>query len=312
MFKHIFVPLDESLCALAALDVAIGLASQNGALLTLCHVVDVKNAVPVFPESGVAVMPWLENSRHDGADMLESARLRAIDQNVPCDTVQVDGPVATAIVDCADARGADLIVLGSHGRSGLSHLLLGSVAETVLHKANIPVTIVRAEQAGSKGGKFRHILVAHDGSTHSESAFATALDLAAIDDASVSVCYVVDLANLASIVGTSYFAADAVVDALGREGRDVLRHCTHAAPHAATYLLSGIPADEILDCARRISADAIVMGSHGRSGIARAMLGSVAESVMRRALTPVIVVTDRMQTPAQQPREPALALHALQ
>lgn len=311
MFKHIFVPLDSSQCSRAALDVAIGLASQNGALLTVCHVVDVKNAVPVFPESGVAVVPWLENARFEGAEVLETARTLALAANVFCDTVQIDGPVASSLIDCANARGADLIVLGSHGRTGLSHFLLGSVAETVLHKASVPVTIVRTQQSCVAAGKFRHILVAHDGSDHSERAFSTALDLAAIDDASVSVCYVVDLGNIAKIAGTAYFAADIVVDALGREGREILRQCMHRAPQAQTHLLTGIPAEEILECARRIHADAIVMGSHGRSGIARAMLGSVAESVMRRALTPVIVVTDRVPAAPQQPRELASHLHAI-
>lgn len=296
---------------MAALDVAIGLASENGAMVTVCHVVDVKNAVPVFPESGVAVIPWLENARIEGAGALEAARSRVLAAGVACETIQVDGPVASALIASANERGADLIVLGSHGRSGLSHLLLGSVAETVLQKSTVPVAIVRTENSANAAGKFRHILVAHDGSAHSESAFSTALDLASIDDASVSVCYVVDLGNIAQIAGTAYFAAGTVVDALGREGRNVLEHCTNVAPNVKTHLLTGVPAEEILECARRIHADAIVMGSHGRSGIARAMLGSVAESVMRRALTPVIVVTDRMQTPAQPPREPALHLHAL-
>lgn len=311
MFKHIFVPLDASPCAGAALDVAIGLASQNGARLTLCHVVDIKNAVPVFPESGVALMPWLESARADGATALKSGQARALAANVPCDTVEIDGPVATALVECAQAREADLIVLGSHGRTGLSHFLLGSVAESVLQKARVPVTIVRAEHTGVVSGNFRHILVAHDGSAHSERAFETALDLASIDDASVSVCYVVDLGNIAKIAGTAYFAADTVVEALGHEGRAVLRRCTQRAPETQTHLLSGIPAEEILECARRIHADAIVMGSHGRSGIARALLGSVAESVMRRALTPVIVVTDRMLRAAAHPPEPASHLNAI-
>jgi nucleotide-binding universal stress UspA family protein len=310
MFKHIFVPLDESPCAQAGFRVAVGLAACNQAAVTVCHVIDISNAVPVFPESGIATQPWFEAAQAAGAALIGSARTYALAHGIAFESMVRNGPTATTLLEAADDSGAEMIVMGSHGRTGVSHLFLGSVAEAVLHRAGIPVLIVRDSQAAKDAGSFRHILVAHDGSSHSERAFAAALDLATLTDASLTVCYVVDLANLANIVGTTYFAADTTVTALQQQGKRVLEGVRKVKPDVATELLCGIPADEILEYARKLNADAIVMGSHGRSGISRAILGSVAEAVMRRALTPVMIVADRKHSEPTRKREPALGLRA--
>ena len=101
--------------------------------------------------------------------------------------------------------------------------MLGSVAETVLHRACVPVIVVHGT---APAATFRHILVAHDGTAHSERAFELAVDLATACGASVSVCYVVKLASLAAIVGTPYYAADATMDVLDDQGRDVANYAT--------------------------------------------------------------------------------------
>jgi nucleotide-binding universal stress UspA family protein len=142
MFRHILVPIDGSDCSLEALDVAARFAREQQARLTVCTVVDpAKAAAMAFGEASMAAA-CLDALDEDGKALVQDAAGR-VHVIWPSDVAVLDGAPVETIVDYAHKTGADLIIIGSHGRSGLSRLFLGSVAEGVIRAAGIPVMVVR-------------------------------------------------------------------------------------------------------------------------------------------------------------------------
>lgn len=148
---HVLVPLDGSEQAERALQHALDRFPD--AELTVLHVVDLTavaaaGGFPGEPYQAPTGVPgysqeWMEQKREAGEELLADARERAAEAGVDCDTDLVVGKPARDVVDYADEHGVDQIVMGSHGRSGASRILLGSVAEKVVRRAGVPVTVVR-------------------------------------------------------------------------------------------------------------------------------------------------------------------------
>jgi nucleotide-binding universal stress UspA family protein len=141
-FTHILCPVDLSECSRHALGQALVVAQRYGGSVTAFHVVTpVISMIPAeapFPTPFEAAAENLERHR------LELVRfVRAVDEAVPIDTVVVEGIITDEIVRYAGTIPADLIVMGTHGRGGMSHLLMGSVAERVVTTAPCPVLTVR-------------------------------------------------------------------------------------------------------------------------------------------------------------------------
>jgi nucleotide-binding universal stress UspA family protein len=142
--RHILVPTDFSDGSNQAFATALDMAQASGARLTLFHV----NHVPttVFPDVILPIAPELEeNLEHSVQLVLDQWCERARAAGVEADTRTAFGATHTEICAAADDIGADLIVIGTHGRSGWSHALLGSVAEKVVRKAPCPVLTVRPQ-----------------------------------------------------------------------------------------------------------------------------------------------------------------------
>lgn len=139
--RKILVPTDFSPCAAAALDLAAEFAQRFDAEILLVHVVPV--LAPYLPAPLPAPLPaeWIESTRKLAQAELSKERKRV--DRVQVATELRDGPVVDSVLDAAAASGADLIVIGTHGRRGLSHVLLGSVAERVVRQSPIPVLTVR-------------------------------------------------------------------------------------------------------------------------------------------------------------------------
>ena len=145
MFTRILVPTDFSPSSDAALEYAKVLAAQFGASLHVLHVVDAR-----FAAGPVASEAYIAESADAGTRVFEDARVRLSHRLTANDRIRyraateiVTGAGAQAIIDYATERGMDLIVMGTHGRSGLAHLLVGSVAEEVVRHAPCPVLTVR-------------------------------------------------------------------------------------------------------------------------------------------------------------------------
>ncbi|MFT4947833.1 MAG: nucleotide-binding universal stress UspA family protein [Natronomonas sp.] len=188
----------------------------------------------------------------------------------------------------AEDEDIDHIVMGSHGRDGAKRLLLGSVAETVVRRASAPVTVVRQRPAGSESPT--RVLVPFDGSEPAKAALEYAVDR--YSDAEITAVYAVYPPR--DVTDTEENAPGAL-----ESWADHLDEHTEAVIHAAedhvddgirTDTVGGDPAPAIVRYAEEHDVDHIVMGSHGRDGIQRLIMGSVAETVVRRAPTTVTVV----------------------
>jgi len=144
--KKILVPTDFSEFSKQAVDYAVELARRFDAEITLIYVL--QDAVALFPEPGVAFPApgnYLQELQESSQQALERLR-ESLPAEMTIQTVLRNGPPFVEIVRYAKEEGVDLIVIGTHGRSGLAHMLLGSVAEKVVRKAHCPVLTVRPSE----------------------------------------------------------------------------------------------------------------------------------------------------------------------
>jgi nucleotide-binding universal stress UspA family protein len=142
--RHILVPTDFSEGSTEAFETALDMARDTGARLTLFHVHHVP--ATVFPDVIMPLTPELmQNVQHSADLVLEQLRERALAAGIETDCKTAFGTTHVEICDLAQSLAVDLIVIGTHGRGGLSHALLGSVAEKVVRKAPCPVLTVRAD-----------------------------------------------------------------------------------------------------------------------------------------------------------------------
>jgi nucleotide-binding universal stress UspA family protein len=145
MYRHILIPTDGSELAEHGVTRGLSLAKFVGAKVTVIIVIEQFNAWAMFPEQVIAaetLVKYAEQMKEQAASVLDRAANAAKQAGVPCDTIQVeDVQPYEAIVATAADRGCDLIVMASHGRGGLSALVLGSVTNKVLTHAKTPVLV---------------------------------------------------------------------------------------------------------------------------------------------------------------------------
>ena len=153
MYAKILVPVDGSPTSDAGLDEAIRIARASGGALRLLHVIDNLPAPPMPGIEGVAPIDVIDPDLEPGTAVLTRCAERASEEGVDAETVLIEG-VGNCLVDCIGDQvrswGADLIVLGTHGRRGLGRVLLGSDAERVVRVASVPVLLVRHAGETSK------------------------------------------------------------------------------------------------------------------------------------------------------------------
>lgn len=146
-YKRILVPVDGSPTAAAGLREAIGLAKETGARVQLAHVVDQHAVVLMGVETAYYIDEMMQTMRKSGRHLLDRAVARAKKAGVEASGVLLEtltGPAADPIVRQARKWGADLIVIGTHGRRGVRRLVMGSDAEQVVRNAPVPVLLVRS------------------------------------------------------------------------------------------------------------------------------------------------------------------------
>jgi nucleotide-binding universal stress UspA family protein len=148
MFKRILVPTDFSDASHLALNYAIDLARRYDASIELLHVIDEPSYVTAYPDSYFAGLPdLLKQVQQDAERQLAETGQTCAAANVPFTTQVLAGRAAATIVQHATDKDSDIIVMGTHGRGGIEHLFLGSVAERVIRSASCPVLTVREPRA---------------------------------------------------------------------------------------------------------------------------------------------------------------------
>lgn len=187
-------------------------------------------------------------------------------------SVVLHGDPADALTEAAEALGADLLVLSSRGESGIRRAVMGSVAEQLIREVRttaIMLSPATADMAGD-GEQMRRILLTLDGSEISEIAIPHGEHLARVLDGELTLVRADDEEDELKIAD-----AELRIHATAMQARGLDSVAVEVVP-------SDDPAAAILDLAGRIDANLIVMASHGRGGLGRLLLGSVADSVMRR------------------------------
>jgi nucleotide-binding universal stress UspA family protein len=302
MYSRILVPLDGSTAAQCGFQEARKLARAVGAT------VKVINVVCEFPlNTGYvpAVYEQMLDTLREAGSALTVKAAGALRQDrvaVHSEVVETIGEsVADCIVRQATQWGADLIVMGTHGRRGLKRLALGSDAEIVLRTSSVPVLLVRENEASAttqadSATTYHRILVPVDGSSTSLEGLGEALKLAKSCQAQVRIVHVVD--ELIADYGYSpALYTQEMVEALRESGTHVLDAAANTAIREGVETsrqlietIGGRAADAIVAAATQWSADLIVMGTHGRRGLKRLTMGSDTEMVLRSSQVPVLVV----------------------
>ena len=293
MFDKILIPVDDSWGSQYAAHIGLEFVKRLNARVVLT------NALTEYA------------SEEDGNHALAPARRNAETLGIGFETRFAEGRqmgVGDGIVQVCMEENCDLIVMGTHGREGIEHFLLGSVAERVTRQAHVPVMLIRTprdtKMNTEKPLKLEHVLVAIDGSLQSQQALMTANNLSAKLGLSLEVLHVIpDLPPLTGYTGLEFAPMidyDRYEKDLAAESQaiiaDALKQLEALSAKVSDVRSSSVPAkglilgERILQTAQAHGADLIVLGTHGRSGIERLLLGSVAQSVSHHSNIPVLLV----------------------
>ena len=296
-FTHILCPTDLSESSVRQLTHAAALARWYKAQLTVLYVVPTFDPTPVrstsldgaiqtvYPVSRQEVLGELHRVVEDAGAGSIGALLAA----------EVGDPFM-AIVDQAVAIKADLVVMGTHGRSGSERFMLGSVAEKVLRKAPCPVLLVPPHVTATLPAevRFKNILCPMDFSPSALQAFGFALDLARQADGSVTVLHVIEWLTEEEPTGHAQFNVQEYRQHLIDNARQRVQALVAEEPRTWSAIqdlvVLGRAHREILRIAGDSPADLIVMGAQGRGGLRLALFGSTTQQVVRAASCPVLTV----------------------
>ena len=293
IIQRLLVATDGSDPSEAALEFALQLARAHTADLLICNVVDYTAAAA---ETSVALGVDLSGTfaALDDASkgILRAASARARDAGVKANAFSLQGMPVTAIVAYAIEREVDAIVLATRGRGGLTHLLLGSTAEGVLRSASVPVFVVHAK---CEVRDLHTIFVAVDNSDPANAAAELATELAISNGGRLVIEHVVDEDALSDQTATLGSYVSDIQDEWEREGRTLVQSVAERAERSGVReveadVVFGNPVDEIVARSEAAKAHLIAIGTHGRRGLSRLAMGSVAESVVRRSRIPVVIV----------------------
>jgi nucleotide-binding universal stress UspA family protein len=295
MFKNILVPLDGSALAARALPFAKRLARAGGARLIV-----VRAYLPAddplllrveHPELSAAERADVDRETATAEFQSAVGELRA--DGLDVEDRFIEGKAAEVIFATAKATWANLIVMSTHGRSGLGRVVYGSVSDEVLRRVPVPVLVV-------PGGctpvwtdeQPERVLVPLDGSSLSAEALWPARDLAATLGGGMLLLAVIEPAAvypyeppeaIADLEETDVARAEQYLERVSAELR------SSGAPPISTRIAYGGAAEQICAVACAAGVGAIAMASHGRGGVARLLLGSVAGQTLQHSSVPVLV-----------------------
>jgi nucleotide-binding universal stress UspA family protein len=300
--QKIAVGIDFSPESEIATQHAMRIARHTGAEVVLVHV----GAILDQPEQAStpkhpSIKEWESFIRHELAEdrqRLEAVRERLLGQGVEISHVVRDGFADTSLAETAKEIGAELLIVGTHGRSGLKRFFLGSISERVARLSDTNVMVARALDGGDGG--YRRILVPTDFSAPAAKALDLAFLLAARGTeprAAIDVIHCWQVPVTASTPYAPFKAAeealatvrDAMVETVQESGQRLLERYKPAGVDLTFQAFEASPAHGIQDRLEQGNYDLVIVGSHGRRGLRRLLLGSVAELTVRHAPCSVLV-----------------------
>lgn len=293
--RQILVPLDGSELATAAIPWARTLATPETEIVIFRVVPEPAPLVELAGTSQYPAARILAHRLQDASDYLDDVA-EVLGEVVPrVSTGTVAGDTPDAILDAAKEHGADLIIMATHGRGFMGRIVIGSVADRVARASAVPVLLVHpaaGTHAASIDDEVRvaRIVVPLDGSDRARQALPVAHELARQLAAPIHLIRVLPTAEEVAAQHMShddaYYAEQtaAITDALAGEAHELAT----GDVAATSETIIGAPAQAVIDGTRE--GDLIVMTSHGRGGVRRWLLGSVAERLIRTSAAPVVLV----------------------
>jgi len=309
MFERILIPLDGSPRAELILTQVGRLLRREDSEILLLRSVDVPAALLTRSEAARR----LREERAEAQRYLHDLARRFADQGAKVHGRVVEGPPAETILETARTEGATLIALCTHGRSGVARWVMGSVAEKVIRASEVPVLLVRSfrrspqgdlEPSGPQELPLRRILVPTDGSPESMAVVSPAEKMALLFGSQIVLLHVVPPwyppPAWSGMEGGFLPPPPPPVPEKDSATVKMAERFAQAGLKVTRMTSSGDAAAEIVDHASVPGIDLIAMASHGRSGVSRWMLGSVAERVLRSAMVPLLIV--RASSPKRSQR----------
>ena len=310
LFNHIIVPLDGSELSARALPAASLMARVSGAPMTLLRSYD---PIPYWQvDAGLGrfrgSMALAEHDRVEALLRADQQQLERQGIDVPIDLAACEGPPHEAIINRAIRQPGALVAMSTHGRGGLSRMLMGSVTAKVVRAISNPTLIVRCNETDCPVVP-RHIdnvIVPLDGSGFAESALPYAAELALAFGAPVTLVRTTpdaDYFRLNTEWGDGHGVADIkyydpyrLASQLSESAQhylwrqaDLLSSRYPALEVEATHALNS-PSERVIALTRQLGNPLVVMATHGRRGLGRALLGSVADRIVRHSPAPTLLV----------------------
>jgi len=294
--NNILFPTDFSRCANQALSHALYLAKHYRAKLYMLHALILHESDPFYPTYHFPNSEEL----NDRLQSLSKTQMEKDLQNFSFDDLSIEKiqrngvSVASVIFEVIDDLSIDLVVMGTHGRRGLGHLLLGSAAEEVVRSAPCPVLTVREKKSPTPLERIDRIMVPIDFSTHSQTALAYAEKIARVYNAQLQLVHVVeDRVHPSFYLTGKQSIFEFMPEIKSRSEQQIEKMCRQAncsdVP-SDIFIIEGMASRDLIKFAEENQTDLIVISTHGLSGIEHFFLGSIAEKVVRRSPCPVFTV----------------------
>ena len=302
MYRSVFLPLDGSRFSEQALPLALSLVKRDGARLEVVHVHNTEpddEYVPVTPfhYEGLeqSEREWNGHGRErDSAYLFNCVQADDIDVNGSALCKVLEGDVIAALEKEIAETDPDLIIMATHGRGGVSRAWLGSTADTLVRDVHKPIILIRAKEEGEPVElRTDHLLLPLDGSRMAEAVLKHALELADPARSRITLLRVVQPAYVGPEF-TINLQSDALLEERVEAAHEYLSELAaelSAEGHAVNtdVVVGSSAAGAILNYTSAHNVDIICMATHGRTGVRRLLLGSVADKVMRGASVPILL-----------------------
>jgi nucleotide-binding universal stress UspA family protein len=284
MYKNIVVAYDGSEYSKSALMEASNWIKRHGGSAVLVHAV-------FFDEEEFGTIPdQLEKRMNFGKKICHQAKEEASSAlGLNLESIICEGEPPDTIAEIAQAKKADLIAIGTHGRKGIKKLLMGSVTSGLIGKAPCDVLVVK-KLCTACSGMYESVLVPFDGSECGKQALKQACRIASLDGSAVTVLYVIP--RYEEMIG--FYRSSSIKSSLMNEAQKITERAGELALEngirVKVLIEDGDVSGKISEIAGKEGNDLIVMGSYGWSGINKAVIGSNTERVIMHANCPILVV----------------------
>lgn len=300
MYRNILLPTDFSPCADAALHQAVTIAERFQGTVTMLHVVAVHESDPSKIKTLIADSSLSYDKIITTAEEMLHTKDGMIETPVLIEKVLLRGISPTSeILSYAAEHHPDLIVMGTHGRTGIRRLIMGSVAEKIIRLSDSPVMTVRCGSDGKPQGypNYRSILLPVDFSKASTNALWTASEIARKYGSRLTLLHVTEAPEFRGYLEGDDLDDEELTNSQIEEAEKTLADLLSKAPldgiEVYTRVIFGRPGRKIVEFAHKEDIDLILIPSHGKSGFEKLLMGSNVNKVVHRADCPVLVLKDK-------------------